>query len=153
MNLERVEERCLSFLAQTSSPLTPVRVLLEVCQRDESGRDLTLPMLLDFLRSHAEIQVLEGPTEDERVNADDFAEVGLDMGPRAILRTRIPDPRDMLAMLGAQIATMKEVLGKALAGLEGNGEDPRLDLLKEALERAKTLEARLLGQGSKTARE
>lgn len=143
MNLEHVEERCLGYLAQTSSPLTPVRVLLEVCQRDESGRDLTLPMLLDFLRAHAEIQVLEGPTDEERVNADAFAEAGLEMGPRAILKTRIPDPKDMLAMLGAQIATMKEVLGKALAGLEGNEGDPRLDLLREALERAKTLEERL----------
>ena len=152
MNLERVEERCLDYLAQATSPLTPVRVLFEVCQRDESGRDLTLPMLMDFLRMHAGIEVLEGPAEEERVNAESFAEAGLEMGPRAILKTRIPAPRDILAMLGAQIATMKEVLGKALAGLEAAGGDARVDELRAALERAKTLEARLR-QGGKAVQE
>jgi len=143
MNLERVEELCLNYLAQISTPLTPVRVLFEVCQRDEAGRDLTLPLLMDFLRAHGEIEVLEGPTGEERVNAGAFAGAGFDMGPRAILKTRIPAPREMRGILAAQIATMKDVLGKALSGLDATGGDARVDELRAALERAKSLEERL----------
>ncbi len=141
MILERVEERCLEYLAQTTNPLVSVGVLLEVCQRDEGGRDLDLPVLLDFLRAHAEIDVLDGPTEEERVSPGAFSQAGIEMGPRAILKTRIPAPRDMLGMLAAQIQTMKDVLGKALANTEGEA-DARTEKLREALLRAEALETK-----------
>ncbi len=133
MNLEQVEACCLKRLAQADNPLMPVRQLLEAC-RAAGHVQLEEQELLDFLRAHQDMDVMEGPAQDEEVTADGFAQAGFDMGPRVILKSRIPSQHEMVAMLQAQVAQMRAMLEKAIAaGLD-------VEPLAEALARAQGLE-------------
>ena len=59
MSLEKIEERCLAYLRQASNPMVPVQTLLEYCQRDPDCGKLDFKELVDFLRPHELVHVVQ----------------------------------------------------------------------------------------------
>jgi len=143
MNLERAEQICLSHLGQVSSPLVPVHTLVEHCRRDEQCAEISERELLPFLRSHELILVVEGPNVDDASEAAAFSAAGLEMGPRAILKTRIPPPQEMLRVIEEQLEQMAAAITKALSCAEEEGATEGTAQLRAALERAEALRTRM----------
>jgi len=139
MNLERIEELCLRYLGQAVNPLVPVAKLHAYLVREEAEQAPSLQGLLHFLRHHAEILVLEGPGGEDPVDAAQFAEAGIMMGPRALVKTRVPSRRQMLAMMFEQIAEMREKLDEALQDARQNRDTDRAIQVHEAIQRAEML--------------
>lgn len=141
MNLELVEERCLKYLAESANPLAPLGDLLTFCRREKSLADLSASDLLAFLRHHELVRVIDppelpGPTSlpQDSVPIDE---------PRLILSTRIPSPREMSTLMIEQMAKLTEALQAAVDQAEAQGNSTALSQLREALERAQTLRARI----------
>jgi hypothetical protein len=148
MNLERVEELCLRYLGQAVNPLVPVAKLHAYLVREDAEQAPSMPRLLDFLRHHAEIIVLDGPGEEDPVGADGFAAAGLMMGPRAMVKTRVPSRAQMLAMMFEQIDEMREKLDAALESARQSKDAEFLEQVEDAIRRSEELreKVRRIGQ-------
>jgi len=143
MNLERVEEICLQILAESSIPVVSVGVLLGRLRRDPALARLGGPELLSFLREHEEIEVLEGG-ENAGESMELLSAAGIDPGPRAVLKRRIPSPREMQAHLAVQLETMRQVLMDARKSAAASPEaESRLKSIDEALARTEELREQL----------
>lgn len=143
MNLEKLEQVCLAYLSQATNPLTPIRALHAHCKRDEDFAQLTERELIEFLRPHEEVTILEGPAPGEAVDSGMFAEAGIEMGPRAILRQRMPAARDLILMMDQQLDVMLKTLEDAQEQAERDGEESRLAQLSIARARAEMLRQRM----------
>ena len=107
MSIERVETICREFLLQSEAPLVPVSLLYQQCIAEEAVREvLTEEALLNFLREHTDVVVVEGVGEDAPVAANEFNQAGLVMGPRAILKSRMPTRDEMKNMFQMQLEVM-----------------------------------------------
>ncbi len=137
MNLERVEERCLKYLGQATDPLVPVGKLLEYCMREDPQSGLTGRVLLDFLRNHELVRVVDGP---EMPEPDCLA-----TEPRAILAARLPDREELRRMLERQLDLL---LGRIKAATDGMGESVNPEKRRALAElgvRAEELAAKIAG--------
>jgi len=143
MNLEKIEERCLSYLRQASNPLVPARTLLEFCQRDPECGKLEFKGLVDFLRPHELIQVVDGPNDDESVDVETFEAAGIIMGPRVILKSRIPTRDQMTDMLSSQVQNMTSVLVEALELAKQKGDAAHIAELEAALEKSEVIRQKM----------
>ena len=121
----------------------PVHALVEHCRRGETGLEIAAPELLDFLKRHEDVQVVDGPAEVEPVSGDMFRAAGIEMGPRAILKTRVPDAQELARMMREQLDGMAQVLEKALSQAAEKGDDDACARLRDALERTHTIRARM----------
>ena len=141
MRLERVEEICLDCLRQTMNPLTPVVLLYEKCIADpQIGDALTQDALMQFLRGHADIMVVDGLEEDDPMLGLAVASQTIETGPRAILKTRIPTRAEMADMMRQQIDDMREQLHNALEKATHHNDLQTIAEIKELLARTDTLE-------------
>lgn len=143
MNLEKVEEKCLHYLQQASNPLVPVDTLLEYCRRDPECAKLERQELLDFLRPHAQVEVMEGPDMDEAIDPETFQAAGLQMGQRAIIKTRVPSREEMAEMLHEQVKDMTDVLVEALNQARNSKNRERVAQLEAALQKSEALRAKM----------
>ena len=143
MNLERIETLCLNYLEQVTNPVVPLEKLLDYCLREVPGEHLTIGVLLQFLRSHDQIEVLEGPTEGEKVDLDTFAAVGLAMGPRAVLKARIPDGAEMRRLMQGQLDSLRDRLELAAKAAFQEKDRERMAQIDAMLERLDDLRDRL----------
>ena len=143
MNLEKVEEKCLHYLAQASNPLVPVDTLLEFCRRDPECGELTRQALLEFLRPHEQVQVMEGPDVGEVVDQAMFSAAGINMGQRAILKTRVPAREEIAEMLYEQLKDMTDVLVESLNMAQKSGDTHRISQLEEALKKSEALRVKM----------
>lgn len=143
MNLEKIEEKCLHYLKQASNPLVPVDTLLDFCQRDPECGKLNRQELLDFLRPHAEIQVIEGPDMGHAIDPETFRAAGINMGQRAILNTRVPAREEMFEMLAEQLKDMTDVLVEALNTAKKNKDAARVGELELALQKSEALRQKM----------
>lgn len=114
-SMEALEQQCLTYLGDAKAPIVPVTTLLEFCRRTESLAHVSQDTLLSFLRGHADIEVLEGPTPEEQLSAEMLGQAGVAMGPRAVLKQRIPTKRELHAHMAVQLQAMREALAKAEA--------------------------------------
>ena len=143
MNLERVEELCLRYLGQAVNPLVPVVKLHAYLVREDAEQAPSMSRLLDFLRHHAEIIVLDGPGEEDPVGAEGFAAAGFMMGPRAMVKTRVPSRAQMLAMMFEQIDEMREKLDTALESAR-QAKDPEIVAqVEKAIRRSEDLRMKI----------
>jgi hypothetical protein len=133
MNLEKLEERILNYLQQAEPPLVPLHTLHEFCQREKDCGELGERELYHFLARHERIHVIGGPGPDAQLEVAVLANAGIETGPSAILDTRIPAPREMMAMLAGQLQAIRDVLEKALA--ESGSLPEHQQQLQEALAR------------------
>jgi hypothetical protein len=143
MNLERVEELCLRYLGQAVNPLVPVVKLHAYLVREDAEQAPSMSRLLDFLRHHAEIIVLDGPGEGDPVGAEGFAAAGFMMGPRAMVKTRVPSRAQMLAMMFEQIDEMRERLDTALESAREARNAALVAQVEEAIRRSEDLRMKI----------
>jgi hypothetical protein len=144
MILERLEELCINYLQQAENPVVPVGALLEFCRRDAGCADTTLEELQSFLRPHADIQFIEGPTSAESVTMDDFSQAGLEMGARAVLNTRIPSKKEMAAMMVQQLNDMRELLNTSLTAAQKEGDAAKAMQIEAALAQSEVMQKKIL---------
>ena len=143
MNLEKIEEKCLHYLGQASNPLVPVDTLLAFCQRDPECGRLERQELLDFLRPHAEIQVLEGLDMGAAIDPETFQAAGINLGQRAILRSRVPAREEISEMLYEQLKDMTDVLVESLNQAKKTRDAARVAELEIALQKSEALRAKM----------
>ena len=143
MNLERVEELCLRYLGQAVNPLVPVAKLHAYLVREDAEQAPSMPRLLDFLRHHNEVIVLDGPGEDDPVGTEGFAGAGIMMGPRAMIKTRVPSQAQMLAMMFEQIDEMREKLDTALEKARQSNDTEFVAQVEGAIRRSEELREKI----------
>ena len=143
MNLEKIEEKCLNYLAQASNPLVPVDTLLAFCQRDPECGKLSRQDLLDFLRPHAQIQVMEGVDMGGAIDPQTFAAAGINMGQRAILNTRVPSREEIAEMLFEQLRDMTDLLVDSLTQAKAAKDTERIVQLELALQKSEALRLKM----------
>lgn len=143
MRIERVEEICLDLLRVSENPLMPVNTLFQKCDEQEriSGA-LTESAFLDFLRNHADIVVVEGVGEDEPVPREEFDTAGLVMGPRAILKSRMPTQSEIKVIFQQQLEQMRTNLLQALKLAKESKDAKAIQEIEAALENADSLRER-----------
>ena len=145
MNLEKVEERCLSYLRQTPNPLVPIPALLEHIKRDKNCVNLEEHVLRDFLRDHEQISLIEMPQVPGLESDADLSAAGLPSSTRAILNERVPTPRELGQLMDQQMDAMVTALKKALehGATETHLSPDRKQQLEEALERTEALQRKM----------
>lgn len=143
MNLEKVEEKCLHYLAEASNPLVPIDTLVEFCKRDPECSGTDRKGVLDFLRHHERVNIMDGPGAGEVIEQKDFTAAGLNMGERAILNTRVPAKEEMTEMLYEQLKDMTDVLVEAMNKAEKAKDTTRIAQLEEALKKSEALRVKM----------
>ncbi len=138
MQLEFVEELCIGFLEQTTNPLTPLETLYNYCKRNDTCSNLTQFELYTFLRNHERIMMLLGPDQNEPVNEEALRAGGLLMGPRVILKERIPSEGNLMLLFKAQLDDMETKLKSAIDSLNSEQQE-EIDAFTSALKRIKIL--------------
>ena len=134
MHLEYVDELCIRFIEQESNPLTPLETLYNFCKRDDACSNLTLHALFTFLRNHERITMLLGPDQNEPVNEETLRAGGLFMGPRVILKERIPSEGNLMLLFKAQLDDMEIKLKNAIDSLNSDQQE-QIDAFNIALKR------------------
>lgn len=142
MSLEAIEEHTLNYLAEVSNPLVRIEVLLAHLRDRGIAESLSVPQFKDFLARHERVRIMEpslAAAEMERVAP---AESGPG-GTYVILRTRVPTPEQLTAMMTEQLQALAQALVTArLAAIE-NGDSARVGPIEEALRRIAALHKRL----------
>jgi len=149
MNLERVEELCLRYLGQAVNPLVPVSKLHAYLVREDGENAPAMAALLDFLRHHAEIVVLEGLGGEDPVGIQEFAAAGFMMGPRAMVKTRIPSRAQLIGMMLSQVEEMRGNLNSALEEAKRTKNEELTRQVEEVIQRSEEIREKIqrLGQG------
>lgn len=143
MQIGRLEEVCLELLRDAENPLVPVGALYQHCIRDRDiGESLTETALLQFLRDHIDVVVVDGVDMDAPVTAEEFGLAGIDMGPRALLKSRMPTREELKKMFRMQLAQMRETLLDALARAKERGEKDRMAEIEIAIENTDAIDER-----------
>lgn len=132
---------CIGFLRRSTNPLVPLDTLHGVCA--ENNLDLTKEALLSFLRNHSDVLVVEGPDESMPVSSMDFNDAGINMGPRIILKERVPSREEMKDMLHQQLEYMRLHLRYALEKARANDDHDAVKEIEAALERGAELENKM----------
>ncbi len=141
MGLENIESVCLTFLRRTTNPLTPVDLLFEACEK--SRLYITREDLLSFLRCHSEVIVVESADNASPVTQSDFNDAGINMGPRAILKSRMPSRAEMMEMMRQQIDHMRFHLRDALEQARADKDDEAIRDLEVAVKRTADLKEKM----------
>ncbi len=144
MNLEAVEQKCLSYLKQVSNPLVPLHVLVQHLAGDPACGDVQEDVLLAFLRKHELFRVMDGPAlsgESEQLGG--LAEAGMLRGPYVILDTRIPTPAELGARVSEELETMRNALATALDNARQSDDSERSDRILALLARLEKLQKKL----------
>ena len=142
-SIEKAEEICLATLKQAQNPLVPVTTLLERCTREKDLSELSEAVLVKFLRHHALIDFVEGPTPEEAITEGIFGEAGIKMGQRAILKERVPNDKEMKLMMAEQLKIMLDTLNKAIGDAENDGDQNRKKQLESAMAKAKSIQLKM----------
>lgn len=143
MNLEIIEEKCLNYLRQAPNPLVPVDTLLEFCRREPECGKLEQQELLDFLRPHPDVKVIDGPEDGEVIDQDTFGAAGINMGPRVILHSRVPTKDQMADIIAAQMKNMTEMLVEALDMARKAKDEAHIQELEAALQKSEALRQKM----------
>ena len=80
----------------------PASVTIGTLLRTPALAGLTTPVLIDFHRNHEQIQVLDGPTEEESITAEMLGQAGIAMGTRFLLTAESRVPDDIKARIADQ---------------------------------------------------
>lgn len=143
MSLEKIEEKCLHYLGEASNPLVPIETLRQFCQRDPECGKISRQELLDFLRPHALVTIMDGPSMDAVVTPADFQSAGINMGQRAILNSRAPSNEEMTEMLFEQLKDLTDVLVESLDKAKKAKQSTRAEQLEAALHKAEGLRQKM----------
>jgi len=143
MNLEKVEERCLSYLRQSPNPLVPMPALLEHIRRDEQCVNLEAALLQDFLKDHEQVTLIALPTLQALEGQDPAQPTELGHETRAILNIRVPAPHELAQLMDLQMDTLIKALRQALSEAEERKDETRQIQIREAIDRSELLQQRM----------
>lgn len=145
MNLEKVEERGLSYLRQSPNPLVAIPALLEHIKRDKQCVNLEDDVLRDFLRDHEQVTLIDMPQIPGLESDADLSAAGLPSSTRAILNERVPSPRELGQLMDQQMDAMITALKKAIEHAANQAElsPERKQELEDALERTEALQRKM----------
>lgn len=138
--LESIEALCLTYLRRSSEPLVPVKTLFEHCSRELKQMPLTEMAFGKFLREHGEITVVEGMGAEALVPKEVFDSAGLDLGPRAMVKDRVPTRVEMVQMMAGQLRDMLKALEAVREKALATGDAQRVAAADAAAERARKLQ-------------
>jgi hypothetical protein len=143
MNLERMEEKCIEYLEQTSNPIVPLDNLLRFLWRDDEFTEVTRAELLSFLRKHELVDVVDADADEDTERAAEYADAGIAPGPRVILKSRMPSKAEMSELINAQLGTMTDALRKAFQEAARQGDNEACTKIRDVLERTEALREQL----------
>ena len=136
MNLEALEQECLSYLKQVTNPLVPLRHLLRHLRDKPDLADFDEQDLIAFLRNHELFRIIEPLELPQGIHsAEALTQLGVDREPSIILITRVPTPQDLLNMAKDELGRMREVLAKALEETRREEDNERSDTILDLLAR------------------
>lgn len=143
MNLELLEDKTVKYLQQVTTPLTRVESLLRHLHQTEDFAGLTERELIGFLEDHDSFHIIRPlPFSDPGI-AHTLSKAGFTTGTCVILGNRMP-PRDALARLMLeQLHSLKGALLTAFREARTEGDDAEADRIKDALNRADTLQKKI----------
>ena len=128
MQLEDIEEQTLIYLEQTSNPLVSFEQLHAHLASDAPADALSPSRLMDFLRGHDRVKVMESPFPDP---SGALAAEGLLGGVHLILAERVPTADQLTALFVTQLDQMGEALTFALTeAREANDEEREKSILQ-----------------------
>ncbi len=139
MNLEHLEELCTKYLEQTANPLVPLDTLFQYLQRDATCADISRNELLAFLNKHEMFHIIETMPQTDSGTAEQLNDIGIQPGPRVILRTRIPTPAELTGLIERQLNAMSDALNKAYEEAEQEGNEEAVERTREMLDRLEHL--------------
>jgi hypothetical protein len=140
LNLEAIEQKCLSFLKQTTNPLVSIQTLQTHLDQDTETAGMTTKELTAFLKWHELFRVLEPGNVPAPL---ELTTLLLGEGPFAILDTRVPTHEQMMAEMTRQLDALIESLVKALDQSRVQGDPDRGRKVIQLLSRAQQLRAKL----------
>ncbi len=144
MNLEAVEQKCLTYLKEVSNPLVAVDSLLRFLHRDPEMSGIDETELLGFLRKHELFRVVEPPIlASDSQGASELAQAGIPMSPRVFLCTRKPTEAQMIEYMAHELRNLCEALSFALKEANAAKDEKRAQRIKAALQRARSLHRRI----------
>ena len=140
MNLEAIEQKCLSYLKQVSNPLVPVENLMNHLRADEDCPEFNEQQFIEFLRDHELIMLVEPPHADEAPEvAEELGSMGIPVGPRVILTTRLPTKEELAGMVARSLQRMTNALAGAMNEARETGDTESEDEVLDILARAERL--------------
>ena len=145
MNLETIEQRCLSYLMDVRKPLAPIAQVLDVLREDEDCAGVSEAELVGFLRKHELFTVIDPPelTADEDGDLPNLETAHTMTGPSVILTTRLPSKAELTNAVQQQMGTMLNALEAAMGRARGEN-NPKLALEVQAvLKRARELQQKI----------
>jgi len=110
MQLEMVEQRCLTYLQQVSNPIVPFSRLLAYLRQFADCGEVGEDDLAEFLDKH-ELFRLFNPLPMDPAQA---RVVGLSTERRVILKTRVPTRAEAYASMNEILDSMSGALGAAI---------------------------------------
>ncbi len=140
MRLEKVEAICLSFLRHTTNPMVSIETLCVACEKEKVA--ISPEELAKFLRHHPEVIIVDGVDATAPIPRSEFSGVGIDMGMRAILKSRIPTRREMTEMMQQQLEHMRLHLQDALIKARKHQDYESVEEIEAALKKNRLLEER-----------
>ncbi|HPC15013.1 MAG TPA: hypothetical protein P5318_03295 [Candidatus Hydrogenedentes bacterium] len=110
MQIETVEQRCLTYLQQVSNPIVPLSRLLAYLRQFPDCRDVDEGDLTDFLAKHELFRVFNPlPVDPHQARA-----LGISTDRRVILTTRVPTRAEARASMNEMLDSLGRALGTAL---------------------------------------
>ena len=140
MNLEAIEQKCLSFLKQTTNPLVPLKTLWTHLDQDPETSGISEKELTAFLRWHELFRVIE---PGQVPAPEELTHLLLGEGPFVILDTRMPTQDQVLHEMAKQLDVMIESLIKALDQARVGGDQDQGRHVLKLLSRAQKLRQKL----------
>jgi hypothetical protein len=143
VNLEDVEQRMLAHLKGSSNPLVRFDTLYAHLNDAVPSGELTRARLLDFLREHEMVRLIEGAEAADDPLVEALAAEGFMGVPYVILESRIPTADQLTAMMVDQLDRMGAALSEALAEARAEGDAERTEAIQNALWRTSRLKRKL----------
>ena len=152
MNLEAVEQRCLSYLMNTNKLMTPVSELLQMLDQDDECQGMDVDKLLRFLGEHELFSVFEPIGLQFGLSREELGKYGLVSEPSVILTTRMPTQVQMVASMASALGTMMNAMEAALRQAEEDNDQKRVRNTQAILGRARALQEKLQEAGIRVPR-
>ena len=132
MNLEAVEQHCVDYLGQTSSPLVPLSRLLRFVLQADAEMQIDEGELLEFLRPHPLFKVI-----------DPLDAMNGSMEVQVALAVRIPSQTELTKQIQEQLLQMLAALEKAEHEAEAGADGPLRERIREMRLRAEMMQKKL----------
>lgn len=137
MQLEMVEQRCLTYLQQVSNPIVPLSRLLAYLRQFPDCGDVEEGELAGFLAGHELFRVFNPlPVDPHQAHT-----LGLSTDRRVILTSRVPTRAETRASMNEMLDSLCQALGTAIR--EANERDDaelrhKAELLMRRIEKIRT---------------